>query len=701
MNEKKQTGFTKEALIYYIDHPVEFSEDCVLRGVNSRRIKGQEIFLDQQQKDLMNAVAKYKRVGCKKGHGTGGSMALSLIIIWFLITRPPPVRVPCTAPTHHQLADILWPEISYWLNQSYLIPFLEWTTEYVYIKNERETKYAVARTVARGQSENLQGFHADHLLFIIDEGFGIKDEMVWQVIQGALTRDDNKIIFLGQPSVVTGYCYNAFTRFKEQWSDPNGALITMNSEDSHVVSTEWLQEMRAMWPKTHDVYRVRVLGEFPLGNPESFLQLVDVESARAREVRPGGILEMGVDCARFGDDLTVLTIRHGYHVFPQEILAKGRHTDTAEMVINALRKYRALTGFQGRVKVKVDETGGGEGVVDILIDNPSYKADDIEVMPVDFRSKGFRNKPNGGSYYDITSYMWGQLKEVLNDIQLPDDQDLIDELSARRFTVDSGLIRIEPKADFKRDYKHSPDRSDSLILCFADYVAEKLVLGSYQKHDAQQVNDFEIAWDRAEYGRTTLHFGSLCLLEDGTLRFNAAIWDDQVGHFYVYGERRYDYISPNQLAKDIVVEMKADQYRVEKIVANDRMFSEEASVRSVGLLLNRELRNIAGAKVRVAEALKFELFGTIAFLEQMFQQKRLTIHQDCAATLDELETWKVEAGKIGVEKRGYCRNILQILSALTRIRPEIPVLIQRPDYWRPMHYSVAQPKKKPVLGVAV
>jgi len=698
-------GFTKESLLYYIDHPVEFAEDTILREINSKRPKSNQIFLDKQQKDFMNAVALYKRVGCKKGHGTGGSMSCALLILWFLITRPEPVRVPCTAPTHHQLADVLWPEVSYWLNQSNLVPHIEWTSEYIYFKGKRETMYAVCRTVAHGQSENLQGYHAEHLMFVVDEGFGIKDEAVWNVIEGALTSlgpggtpfQDNKLVFLGQPSVVTGFCYNAFTRFKERWSPPFGQLITMNSEESHIVSKEWITNMRQQWPRTHDVYRVRVLGEFPLGNPESFIQLVDVEAARTREVKPSGILEMGLDVARFGDDLCVLTIRHGYHVFPQEILTKSRHTETAEMVVQTLRKYRAMTGYKGKVRVKVDETGGGEGVVDILHDNVAYKEDNFEVMPVDFRSKGFRNKDKGESFHDITSFMWGQLKEVINEIQLPDDQDLVDELAARRFKVEGGMIRIEPKADFKRDYKHSPDRSDSLILCFADYVAEKQVIGSYQKHEQSHVADFDIAWDRTN-GRSSLHFGSLTMLEDGTARMNAAIWDDQVGHLYVYFEEHYDFINPAALAMDIKRNMKADNYCVEKLVGNDLMFTENKIERSVGMLTNRELKKITN-NARLTQAIKFEQYGMIALLEQFFAEKRLTIHKDCEATLSELETWKVEAGKIDTEKRGYCRNILQIISALTRVRPEIAVLIRRPDYWRPMHYSVAQPKQEAKLGV--
>lgn len=150
---------TTEAILYYKDKPVEFVKDII------------KATPDDIQADILNMVANNRMTSIRSGHGIGKSTVLSWLIIWFMCTRPFP-KIPCTAPTKHQLHDILWAEIAKWLNPT-LKTEIEWTQEKLYMKAYPENWFAVPRTATLPDA--LQGFHADHLLYIIDEASGVKD----------------------------------------------------------------------------------------------------------------------------------------------------------------------------------------------------------------------------------------------------------------------------------------------------------------------------------------------------------------------------------------------------------------------------------------------------------------------------------------------------------------------------------------------
>src|SRR5262245_26429529 len=53
------------------------------------------------------------KVSVRSGHGIGKSSSAAWAISWFLETHDY-AKVPCTAPSSHQLRDILWAELSKW-----------------------------------------------------------------------------------------------------------------------------------------------------------------------------------------------------------------------------------------------------------------------------------------------------------------------------------------------------------------------------------------------------------------------------------------------------------------------------------------------------------------------------------------------------------------------------------------------------------
>lgn len=182
--------FSAESIWYYADHPIEFVEDII------------GAVPDKEQAKILQSVATKRMTSVRSGHGVGKSAVEAWVIIWFICTRPFP-KIPCTAPTQHQLFDILWAEIAKWLRHSkYLRNEFVWTKEKVYMKGHPEEWFAVARTATKPDA--LQGFHADNTMFIIDEASGV-DDKIFEPILGALSTDGAKLLMCGNPTQLEGF----------------------------------------------------------------------------------------------------------------------------------------------------------------------------------------------------------------------------------------------------------------------------------------------------------------------------------------------------------------------------------------------------------------------------------------------------------------------------------------------------------------
>ena len=142
----------------YWDDPVAFVQDVL------------DAEPDAWQCETLEALAKKPKVSVRSGQGVGKTALESWSVIWFLCCRPNP-KVICTAPTRQQLHDVLWAEIAKWLEGTLVKNFLKWTKTKVYMVGYEERWFATARTATK--AENMQGFHEDYMLFVVDEASGL------------------------------------------------------------------------------------------------------------------------------------------------------------------------------------------------------------------------------------------------------------------------------------------------------------------------------------------------------------------------------------------------------------------------------------------------------------------------------------------------------------------------------------------------
>ena len=314
----------------------------------------------------------------------------------------------------------------------------------MYLKESPKNHFTLLRTAK--DADAAQGAHADNMLIIMDESSGVKEE-IFEAFDSTLTGRNNKFVMIGNPIRTSGPFYDVFNnvKLKKRW-----VTLTFDAEQSPFVKKDQIQYYEEKYGRHHDLFRVMVKGEFPKGSPDAFIELSSVHAAvdRWEEVQPNGEIEIGLDVARFGDDLTVLYWRHGYKVYPAKTLAKSSVVETAQLALDTVEEIRKATGYERTIRIKVDDGGVGGGVVDILKTDRSHN---IEVVPCNFGGAG------NNEYQNEASIMWGNVKSIINIIGLPEDQHLIEELSSRRWRLSpSGKIMLEPKSEYKKEFKSSP-----------------------------------------------------------------------------------------------------------------------------------------------------------------------------------------------------------------------------------------------------
>ena len=436
-----------KAINFYIDHPVEFAIDIL------------KVQPTLEQQAVMNDVAKFPMVSVKSGHGVGKSALESWIIWWYISTRPYP-KILCTAPTKHQLHDILWAEVSKWKrNSKSLDKDFEWTSEKIYLKGSQEEWFAIART--SNKPDALQGTHAEHVLIIIDEASGVPD-IVFEPVLGSMSTIDAKLLMCGNPTQLAGFFYESHTTKRELYK-----THTIDGSKCERVDKNYVQTIIDMFGKDSDVYRVRVAGEFPKANPDSFIGL-DMIRTEKKVIDIVESIDLGVDVARYGDDESVVATT--YNKSQVERLNVFKHNDTMRLtgqIVNIIKmlnlKYPLVI-----VRVKIDCDVLGVGVYDRLkevIVEKNLKAKAIECH---FGGKGGKvSYDEPIEYYNSTGIMWGTLRSKLknNEITIPNNEELIKQITNRKYFINSdGTIKLERKEDMKKRNVHSPDRADAVVL---------------------------------------------------------------------------------------------------------------------------------------------------------------------------------------------------------------------------------------------
>lgn len=473
--QRKQ--FFQNRIPIYRKNPVLFAQEVL-------RFKP-----DKWQKDALMDLGENPKVAIKSGQGVGKTGLEAVALLWFLCCFPYP-RIVATAPTKQQLHDVLWSEVSKWQSKSPLLSeILKWTKTYIYMVGNEKRWFAVARTATK--PENMQGFHEDNMLFIVDEASGVADPIM-EAILGTLSGENNKLLMCGNPTRTSGTFYDAFNADRAIYK-----CHTVSSADSPRTNKQNIESLIRKYGRNSNVVLVRVFGEFPKQEDDVFIMLSLIEQCGSNifelpKEESSPYIIFGADIARFGDDETVIyrnvkgRINMVAHRRGQDLMAT-----VGDIVCQYKHVIKEFPEYKGRVYVNIDDTGLGGGVTDRLREVKREQGlHRLSIVPINAAEKIETDTKEGKEaaehYNDLTTHMWAVLRDLLENkqIEIEDDPETFGQLSVRKYFMSSnGKLQLESKKEMKKRGLVSPDRADAVALSV--YLGKvKKYTGSAPNRDA-------------------------------------------------------------------------------------------------------------------------------------------------------------------------------------------------------------------------
>ncbi|MEH2960088.1 terminase B [Candidatus Merdisoma sp. JLR.KK006] len=330
--------------------------------------------------------------------------------------------------------------------------------------------FAVARTATK--PENMQGYHEDNMLFIVDEASGVADPIM-EAVLGTLSGENNKLLMCGNPTRTSGTFYDAFNADRALYR-----CHTVSSADSPRTNKDNIESLIRKYGKESNVVLVRVFGEFPNQEDDVFIGLSLCEQCSNRsyelpdDLRSPYII-FGVDVARFGDDETVIYRNNRGKL---ELAKHRRGQDLMKTVGDIVSLYRKtikeFPDYKGRIYVNIDDTGLGGGVTDRLREvKREQNLHRLYVIPINaaerIETDTKAGKDAAEHYNNLTTHIWATLKELLEkkQVEIEDDSETIAQLSTRKyFMASNGKLELESKKEMKKRNVSSPDRGDAIAL---------------------------------------------------------------------------------------------------------------------------------------------------------------------------------------------------------------------------------------------
>jgi hypothetical protein len=315
---------------------------------------------------------------------------------------------------------------------------------------------------------------------ILDECSGIPLS-VMTTAMGVLSSGEGHVVMAGNPTHLSGPLYEAAVTQRKRWFVIE---VTGDPEDparAPRVDLEHAQQMIETYGRESAVVRARILGKFPKRATDALLGLDQIEDAYGRTVNLSGesllpgLRVLGVDVARFGDDLTVVACRDGNFHNGFRVWA-GMDTEyTADQVAMIARTLDVD-------EIRVDDVGVGGGVTDKLKRREDLRA---LIVPVNYGAAPTKTGDDGLPLYaNLKAQVHMELREKYFNLGQISLHHTIKETPFAAegtdvrfgFSANGRVFKVESKDEYrKRKSGRSPDYLDATVLAFAELNADGIL----------------------------------------------------------------------------------------------------------------------------------------------------------------------------------------------------------------------------------
>lgn len=446
----------------YENDPVAFAEEVL------------GIVLMAHQRRILDAVGRRKRrIAIRSGHRVGKTLTLAILAVWHLVTKYPQKTI-ITAPTSPQLFNSLFPEI---MTLCKRLPdfignsktgLLSYYTDMITLKSDPDGSFLAARTADPTNPEGFQGIHSENVLFIWDEASGI-DERLFNAARGSMASPNACRVLAGNPTRLNNTFHKAFTTLAEFYEKFHVSSIGLPTVDP-----DFIREVREEFGVESTEYAIRILGDFPETDEDSYISNAIVKAARKRFIvePPMSALVYGVDPGGGKNrDNSVITRRAGLDYIRDQVAFRNKNTmqlvgeivamatEDRNNLIRQYKEYNRSLMFLPPVPalIVVDIIGIGQGVGERLAELG------FNVLAIN----ASESTPEDPLCHRVRDLLWKNTRKFLDTgkCKIPDEDLLQTELTQAHYEYSSGgVLMIESKKSMKKRGLRSPDRADSLAL---------------------------------------------------------------------------------------------------------------------------------------------------------------------------------------------------------------------------------------------
>lgn len=474
----------------------------------AREFMGLQVW--SKQAEIMYSVRDNRATAVAAGHGVGKSWISALIACWWIDTHPiDEVFVASTAPTVDQVSAILWTNIKKFHELS-VRRYKEGLTDHPlpgYVTGDNKWKSDSGVLLGQGRKPPneasdvaFQGVHATYLLAIGDEAVGLNQGMIGALANIA-TGKQNRQLLIANPTDPSCEMAKIWRREEATWhrmhiSVFDSPLVT--NEPGFDVSLaqgmsgwDYINERRAEWGEDDPRYIARVLGQWAFDAGNTVLTEEEIASAINTHVvvDPEAPIHLGCDIAwsEKGDFSSVYECQEGTVWLTDDNGKPTTKTDKRGWRIRLVNKWKGapLAGHNPDNPSNADrivEHGLGKAASYVKVDNSGVGAavvHDLATRDVPFdiyKMQGGDPARESKTYINARAEAFFDLKLAAHQGLLDldgDDEELIDQLRGIQYEYDSrNKIKIQSKADMRKEGKKSPDFADAAWYAF--YVPEDL-----------------------------------------------------------------------------------------------------------------------------------------------------------------------------------------------------------------------------------
>jgi hypothetical protein len=410
----------------------------------------------------MREQAKKIGFSIMSSNGNGKDFLLALIN-WHFQSTCPYSRCLVTANTGKQLKSVYWSELAKirglarkveGAEENLLQQAFEVQTEMMFAKlpNKQEqgkrwfTEAVTinAKSTPDEQGEALAGRHEDWMAIFVDEASGVPDA-VFRPLERTLTGLVNVCFLIFNPTKNTGYAIETHTKYRDKWE-----CIHWNALDCENIQPSQIEALRK-YGEDSPAYRIGVLGLPPVSDSNALIPFDWITEAVDKEMEVSdfdpclGGFDVGA-----GGDRSAVVWRQAGKVFPIK-------TNNSPDTMTAAEWAAGIFNREDLNCLAVDANGLGKGAFDRL-----------KQMGIVVKAIMSQGASQSDRYINVRAEMYFKLREQFENkvISIPNDPELINELSAIRAEYEGKKIKIRAKKEIRREYGFSPDKADALAMSY-------------------------------------------------------------------------------------------------------------------------------------------------------------------------------------------------------------------------------------------